>query len=586
MSNYSKTKQEEFVELIKEIKSETRDEKRLIQLNLLLKEVSQKRFGLIWEEQKEKVDNVLKSNILFLQENKANKIINSKEKSLNFLIEGENLLTLNLLLKTHKNKIEVIYIDPPYNTKNKDFIYNDNYVDANDKFPHSKWLSFMNKRLKLARELLADNGVILISIDENEFAHLKILCDQIFGEFNFIENFIWIKNSTKNNSKTTSTNHEYILCYSKNREILERKNFFKITKPGFLEVQNLLQYAKEENLEISEVEQLLKSFYKENPQLKGISNYNKVEKEYLTKTDWNFKVFALDNTSSPVFSEKNNYKILHPITKKECKNPKTGWRYSLKTMEEHLKNNRIYFYDDETKTPRFKRFLSDSEMEVAKSVIENTKEGIKEINKILINKNFNNPKPVSLIKYILRFFNKNSIVLDFFAGSGTTAQAVMELNKEDNGKRQFILCTNNENNISRNITFSRIKTVITGFKDNGEKYSNGSEFNLKYLEVKTINFAQAEKEDFEIEEILINSSKLLAELEYLNEINNEKIYFINNEEEIETALKIIKNKGKLFINTEVELNLEQQKEIEKKEISLFKIPYKYYFKELKKIRGY
>lgn len=380
-------------------------------------------------------------------------MIESKEKSIikdkrfvnNLLIEGDNLKALKELRKDYTNKIKLIYIDPPYNTKNKKFIYN-------DRFESSDWISFMEERLLLSKELLHEEGLIFISIDDNELYNLKPLCDKIFGINNFIENFIWVKNSTKNNSKTSSNNHEYILCYGKNIKKIKDKEYFRTRKPGYDEVISLVDEGKKLKKTPKEIEKDLKLLFKENKHWKGISSYKFIDEKY--------RVYSSGDLSSP--QEGYVYNVIHPITKKKCKVPTNNWRYKEEQLQNLIKEDKILFGKSERTVPRYKRFLTDVEEEVLKSVIINNDDGKKELEKLFNGKSpFNNPKPTSLIKTLISCIpDKDIVVLDFFAGSGTTGHATINLNKMDNGERKFILCNNNENNICEEITYERIKKVL------------------------------------------------------------------------------------------------------------------------------
>ena len=395
-------------------------------------------------------------------------IIKDKSKKNNLLIEGDNLKSLTYLKKDYLEKIDLIYIDPPYNTGSKKFKYK-------DCFTKEEWKNFITERFLIAYDLLKETGLIFISIDDNELYSLKPICDEIFGNKNFIENFIWVKNNTKNNSKTSSNNHEYILCYSKNKKEVEKLNYFRVKKEGFDDVLDIVKNNKISKTP-KEIELILKDFYKKNSNLKGISCYKFV--------DSNYKVYSSGDLSSP--QEGYVYDIIHPVTKKVCKCPKNGWRYKESELNKLLKEDKILFGEDENKVPRFKRFLDDVEDEVLKSVINNNFDGKKELIEIFNDKcPFDNPKPSKLIKLLIEtIHNKDAIILDFFAGSGTTGQAVMELNKEDGGNRQFILCTNNENNICKEITFVRLNTLITGIRKDKSIYGKGFNENLDYFEIK------------------------------------------------------------------------------------------------------
>lgn len=355
----------------------------------------------------------------------------------------------------------MIYIDPPYNTGNKDLIYHD--VHAHNKKEHleetgqlneegkllenpktegkyhSNWLNMIYPRLYLAKKLLTNDGVIFISIDENEFSNLKNICDEIFDESNFVENFIWIKNSTKNLSKTTSTNHEYIMVYAKNIEVVSNQKIFRILKPGFKEVMSIINEANLNKWSIENTENKIKEFYKNHSELKGISSYNRVD--YVETDDGKkLNVFALDNMAAPKSTGKAaTYDVIHPITGKVCKCPSSGWRYTKSTMKEHIKNNLVFFYDDETHVPRFKRYLNTVDTDIIKSTFDDFTDGKKELMRLFGGEAyFDNAKPTTIIKKFVDLIDDNSIILDFFSGSGTLAHSIFELNK-DNKNYQFIL---------------------------------------------------------------------------------------------------------------------------------------------------
>ena len=196
MANLSKIKREKMLDYLEKLKEINNDDENIRAITEIENALNEKKYGLIWEEHSEKIDEILEHNIPIFVEDETRKIIANENEGYNFLLEGDNLHSLKLLEKTHKGKIDVIYIDPPYNTGNKDFIYDDCFVDKTDGYSHSKWLSFMQKRLLIAKELLSDDGVILVSIDENEQSQLKLLMDSIFGENNFIESIVWDKKSS------------------------------------------------------------------------------------------------------------------------------------------------------------------------------------------------------------------------------------------------------------------------------------------------------------------------------------------------------------------------------------------------------
>ena len=383
---------------------------------------------------------IAKGRLITLREDKVKRInvdddINKDE---NKLIIGDNYNALKALLITHKEKIDVIYIDPPYNTeKAKDEGNNDSYKEGKsskfiykDKFGRKGWLNMMKDRLTLAKDLLKDDGVIFVSIDDNEQAYLKVLMDDIFGEEHFIACLIWEKCfAPKNNSLQFSVRHDYILVYSKNL------NF------------NIQRLPKDE----------------------------KQLERYVNKDNDERGLWISDNIT--VINSNNNYPVFNKKIKSEVIPMKgRGWGISKEKFLELDSDNRIYWPSYGSGVPRLKRFLSEvQEGRVPETILFHNKvghnqEGTQELKSILNKLNFNSPKPTRLIKYLInRNKNKNAIVLDFFSGSGTTAQAVMDLNREDGGNRKFILVTNNENNIAHNVTYERMLRIIKGIGTKNEK---------------------------------------------------------------------------------------------------------------------
>ncbi|MFA7285962.1 MAG: site-specific DNA-methyltransferase [Candidatus Paceibacterota bacterium] len=424
--------QQELIARIKELEIEVRNLK------------SRKKYGLVWEEKPEDVVLGCEKQIPVLEKIKDRKIVTDNTSRTNFLIEGDNYHALSVLNYTHKGKIDVIYIDPPYNTGNKDFIYNDDYVDREDSFRHSKWLSFMNKRLRLAKELLKDSGVIFISIDDNEQAQLKLLCDSIFGENNFVNNFMWLHGKGKKDA-WSRTLQQYNVCYSKNKNSLESWSFTAFADYDFKNPDNDPR----------------------GPWFSGSVS------------------FSEDRSNK---KHKNYYEVTSPSGKIW----KRQWQCTQDEMKEYLKNKKIFFglsplYES---VPRLKIFPDDNSEQIPQNIIDSvgtTRESQKYLDDLFGKKVFDYPKPVLLIKHIISMPKKNSIILDFMAGSGTTGHAVMELNKEDGGNRQFILCTNNENNICEDVTYERLKRAIKGYKNQkGEKVA-GLGGNLEYLKCEFVD---------------------------------------------------------------------------------------------------
>ncbi len=429
-------------ELLEEIEKLKRQNKTL---------KSRKKYGLVWEEEKEPEQIVLdcQTKVPILKEIKGKKIIKDEEKLQNILIEGDNYHSLSVLNYTHRKKIDVIYIDPPYNTgKSNEWKYNDNWVDKNDNFKHSKWLNFMNIRLKLAKNLLSDTGVIFISIDDNEQAQLRMLCNEIFGEDNF-ESFIWKKKGGAGNTEKILGNlTEYILCYFRKKR-------------------------------------------------EGIFNYRDMDRYYKYKDDeGHYNLMGIEKTNLGAYERKTmQFPIIDPKTKKQFLPSKNmRWTIGKKSVTEAILQGKIFFDYKKNKVYYIKR---PEEYENSKNVYYNLLMDFgslatakAELEDFFGNREiFDTPKPTELIIHLLEIAsNKNSIVLDFFAGSGTTAQAVMELNKLDSGKRQFIVCTNNENNICTEICFPRIEKIINGYTGLKSKIKHkGINNNLRYFKCELLD---------------------------------------------------------------------------------------------------
>ncbi|WP_058991755.1 site-specific DNA-methyltransferase [Sarcina ventriculi] len=425
-------------------------------------EVDKEKYELTWSgkqnAKKQAQQDILGKTLKYIPEDSKN-----PETTENLYIEGDNLEVLKLLRQNYYGSIKMIYIDPPYNT-GKEFVYNDKFSmtkeecdiqdgivsELGEKYTinpkgtskyHTRWLNMMYPRLKVAKDLLTDDGVIFISIDENEINNLMKICNEIFGDENFIETLIWSKNATKNNTKTISTNHEYILVYCKNKEILILDDeLFMKNKNGLTEIEALREkyYIKQKNTGLSmqrELQEELRNFYKKNESnlSGGIKNYNKIEENTL-------RIYRVNNTSAPAGNGKL-YDVIHPYTGKNVKKPAGGWRYTEETFNSMLKDNLIEFGIDENTVPQAKLYLDKYKKQKYQSIINNNDDGEKDISKIFNYKYiFNNPKPISLIKELIAIStNSYDTILDFFSGSSSTAHSIMQLNAEDGGNRKFIM---------------------------------------------------------------------------------------------------------------------------------------------------
>lgn len=437
-----------------------------------------KTYGLVWEDKPEDIEERLRDELPILTEVPERAIISEdKEAPNHILIEGDNLEALATLAYTHEGKVDVIYIDPPYNTGNKDFIYNDQYVDKEDSYRHSKWLSFMSRRLKIAKRLLSDKGVIFISIDDNELAQLKLLCDEVFGIDNFISQMIW-QQGKKSSGNLIGINHEYMLVYAKNRFMIDRPSFAWMQKKGGLDkiynkYNNLLRLHGDDTKKIEEEIKKWFNSLAENDPAYSSKHYSLVDNKGL---------FFADNSCAPDRPESRSHKpLIHPITKKETAVPSLGWRWKEETLDKMVKDGMIYYGKDENVVPKVKKYLKDMEYELPTSVFYRDGRGASiELDTMLGRKLFNNPKDRNELQRILNWGNWKTI-LDFFAGSGTTLHATMQLNAEDGGNRKCILVTNNENNICEEVTYERNKRVINGYTTpKGEEVAGLKSNNLRY----------------------------------------------------------------------------------------------------------
>lgn len=417
---------------------------------------SQKKYGLVWEDKPEEIEIRLVDELPVLTEVPERAIVSESPDAPNhILIEGDNLEALTALAYTHEGKIDVIYIDPPYNTGNKDFVYNDSYVDREDGYRHSKWLSFMNKRLQIAKSLLSSGGVIFISIDDNEQAQLKLLCDEVFGAQNNIGTIIWKKKTNGNNMGLIPPVHDYILSYALNVENLSNKTF---------------------GLPLSE--EYIKKTY---------SNPDNDPRGPWTTADLSA------NHKGPY------YPITNPLTG-EIHYPSKGryWVFNEKETLRRIKEGLIIFGKSGNAKPVQRVFLKDRE--VRKKTADSwwdkygmNEDGTTELSEIFNeSKKFVHPKPTITIKHLLTLPpNEDSTILDFFAGSGTTLHATMQLNAEDGGHRKCILVTNNENNICEEVTYERNKRVIQGYTTpKGEKVEGLHNNTLRYYRT---NFLSRDK---------------------------------------------------------------------------------------------
>jgi DNA modification methylase len=360
--------------------------------------------------------------------------------------------------------VDVIYIDPPYNLGG-DFRYNDKIVDKDSEYRHSAWLSFMEKRLRLARPLLKDTGVIIAAIDDAEFAHLKLLMDQLFGPQNFIANIVW-SGGRKNDSRFVSVGHDYMLIYAQSKPtLIEGDVKWREKKHGVDEILAAGQKAWDDSgHDEVKATALMKAWWKSVPKdspLRASKHYSNVDGENGRPG----AVYFADNISWPGGGGPT-YEVLHPVTRLPVPVPSRGWVFQEQKMLKEIAAGRIHFGPDHTLGINRKSYLDEIDNQVSESSFYNDR---RSSNKALAGmvgyKKFDFPKDAQVIARWLNLVtsqNQDALVVDFFAGSGTTLHAVAELNKADGGNRRCILVTNNENGICREVTQPRIKAVLTG----------------------------------------------------------------------------------------------------------------------------
>ncbi|MBK7763299.1 MAG: site-specific DNA-methyltransferase [Bacteroidetes bacterium] len=489
---------------------------------------TKKKYGLVWEDKPEDVEELLRQNLPVLRELKekyieaqpmppSEDLFNNEQTPTplegaggrpapnHLLIEGDNLHALTALSFTHKGKIDVIYIDPPYNTgKENEFRYNDRWILKEDPFKHSYWLNFISKRLNIAKQLLNENGVFICHIDENEFDALNLLLEtEIFTSSDFLGVIIWNKLNPKGEVVGVATMHEYVLIYAKNKEKFKTlSNILTREKPNALAILNKAKvlFSKIGKKQIPEsIKEVIKPFNYSKEILKDfvveydlelintefqvwLSNqdFSGGEKAYKF-IDENGDVYRGVSMAAPDKPETRSHRpLLHPINRKPCPVPSKGWRNPDKTMDKLLEKGMILFGQDETKQPERKYLLKENLFEATPSIYSNGASDEELMKDLKLN--FPYPKVTSASQYLLKNIHPNpKVILDFFAGSGTTLHATMALNAEDGGNRQCILVTNNENNICEEVTYERNKRVIQGYTNaKGVAVAGLTNNNLRY----------------------------------------------------------------------------------------------------------
>lgn len=600
MANLSKDKRERLIETIKNLRTfvtkfDNADSELLAKINELESEVKDKKYGIVYENHNEETDIILENNAPVLIEDNERILSKDESKPWNFLIEGDNLQALQLLEKTHKEKIDLIYIDPPYNTGAKDWKYNNNYVSNVDLYKHSKWLSMMEKRLKVAAKLLKPSGVIVCAIDDYEVFQLGMLMDEIFNEDNRLGLVTVVhKPEGRNQEKFFGTSNEFALFYAKNRTFA---NFNSVV----LDRDLLATYDRKDE----------KGIFKANNYLRDGGGDHDSRKN---KPNFWYPIYASPDLNDISLNEKEGYYKVLPVTKS---GQERTWKTIKGTFEERLKDGDIFAEKDKSGSVqiyekyREKQVIKTHWIDKRYNAIHY---GTKILTNILERGVFDFPKSLYLIKDILNItMPEDGIVLDFFAGSGTTGHAVNLLNAEDNGNRKFIMVTNNEiskkeskefterglkkgdpeweaRGIAKYVTWPRTACSINGVDIKGVPLkgeyvgsnipmSQGFISNVKYMKVGFV--PKGGKFYGEYSDKLLLHVKNLVELENgINFNENNEIAIVLSDEELDNfAYNISSECSTIYIGHDVRPTEEQNQLFQEKNIKINIIP-DYYYKEI------
>lgn len=603
MANLSQMKRQRMMEFLAKLKEEHKDDdSTLIALGEIENELNGKKYGLVWEEHEEAVDIKMRTHIPVFTEDKEREITAAPGEGYNFLLEGDNLHSLRLLEKTHRGKVDVIYIDPPYNTgKNDDFIYDDKLVDTNDTFRHSKWLSFMHERLIIAERLLSKKGIIAISIGYQEVNNLTLLCEDIFsprqvvpvtvqtsggkpnGGFNYMQEYVIFITSTDFTPNESEENqNEYASPY----HAMTLANFNQVQRPN-----QAYPIFVNDNGEIVGCGESLADKIKNGAY---IGEKEKYTFDYSIAPEGTQPVYPVTKKGDPCV-----WRLIAPQLLEKWEKGYVKVTSQNKTKLNQNAYNIQYLADgiiQKIEAGEFKTVKTDPSKPTLdvigyKTAGANiptiwldksyyTTKGSNAVTEIVGRNAFSYPKPVELVKEIIRRTSAdNSTILDFFAGSGTTGQAVLEINKESGGNRHFILCTNNENSICEKVTYARINTVITGLRKDGSTYSDGIPANLKYYRTDFIT-----KDEEYLSDALLEHIAEMIQLEHGVKVDGKQYIMLLDDEEADKLAenwKDYKDVKALYISKNVLLTAQQKRLFKKTDIHI--IPDYYFNFELREV---
>lgn len=601
-TNISKQKREDLLNKIKEIRtfiaSAPQDENTgnlLSYLSDLEKDVNGKKYGLVFEEHREEIDEVLDTHTPVLTEEEDLFIDNGEQ--MNFLIEGDNLAFLKLLEKTHKGKIDLIYIDPPYNTGNKDFIYDDVFVDKSDSFIHSKWLSFMSARLKIARKLLAPQGALIISIGYQEVHNLNLLCQDIFFDRQNV--VVTVQTSGGKPNGGFNYTQEYLMFvvptdFSPNAmsftggierspfEGLTLSTFDKTTRPN----QTYPIFIEKNTMRIVGVGKSLAERIADGSYLGEAKDF---VFDFNEAPEGTVALWPISSKGADCVWRLISTRLLHDwklgyIKVSKNKSKACPNEYSLQYLPDgvirKIESGDLEVIGRENDLPTLKLGKNETVGSDIPTIWTEkdffTTKGSSYVRNIFGDKRFPYPKPLEFIVELLRASTSdNSLIVDFFAGSGTTGEATMLLNKETRGNRRFILCTNNENGICREVTYERIKRVID---------KEGYTASIKYYRVDYVPVS--ERMYYEYADELLSHIRELVELENgVNFTGNAEIGIVLTEDELDnfvTNADDFAKCKKLYMGHDLLPTEEQEQIIKAHGIEISIIP-DYYYRDLQEV---